>query len=158
VSISRKKRRSRQVSAEELNVAPLMNLFVAIVPLLLLSAVFVSISSIDLSAPTRSESVSSPDDFVLAVRITPQNWWVDARGAGSVAVERNDTDTLWSVLDQQHRARPEHTAVLVACAEHVEYEEVIRVLDVATLAGFPDCALVGIDAASAPSAAVGEQP
>jgi len=157
VSISRKKRRSRQVSAEELNVAPLMNLFVAIVPLLLLSAVFVSVSSIDLSAPTRSESASQPDDFVLAVRITPENWWVDARGDGSVAVERHDTETLWSVLDQHHQERPEHTSVLVACAENVEYEEVIRVLDVATLAGFPDCALVGMDAAPAAQAA-GEQP
>ena len=157
MSISRKKRRSRQVSAEELNVAPLMNLFVAIVPLLLLSAVFVSVSSIDLSAPTRSESASQPDDFVLAVRITPENWWVDARGDGSVAVERHDTETLWSVLDQHHQERPEHTSVLVACAENVEYEEVIRVLDVATLAGFPDCALVGMDAAPAAQAA-GEQP
>jgi biopolymer transport protein ExbD len=149
VSISRKKRRSRQVSAEELNVAPLMNLFVAIVPLLLLSAVFVSISSIDLSAPTRSEPLEQVDDFVLAVRVTPQNWWVDARGESSVAVERNDTETLWRVLDQHHRQRPSHTSVLVACAERVEYDEVIRVLDVATLAGFPDCALVGLETAPA---------
>lgn len=156
MSISRKKRRSRQVSAEELNVAPLMNLFVAIVPLLLLSAVFVSISSIDLSAPTRTEPVSPSDDFVLAVRVTPQNWWVDARGDASVAVDRNDTDTLWSVLDQHHQQRPGHTSVLVACAQQVEYEEVIRVLDVATLAGFPDCALVGLDVAPAMMQAGGQ--
>jgi biopolymer transport protein ExbD len=123
-----------------------MNLFVAIVPLLLLSAVFVSLSSIDLSAPTRSLQASQPDDFVLAVRITPQNWWVDARGEGSLAVERDDAEALHAILRKHHERRPEHTSVLVACDDEVVYDEVIRVLDVATLAGFPDCALVGVDA------------
>lgn len=149
MSISRRKRRPRQISAEELNVAPLMNLFVAIVPLLLLSAVFVSLSSIDLSAPTRTQTASQPDDFVLAVRITPTNWWVDARGEGSLALEPDDTEALYAVLEKHHQARPSHTSVLVACAETVAYDEVIRVLDVATLAGFPDCALVGVEAAPA---------
>jgi biopolymer transport protein ExbD len=125
-----------------------MNLFVAIVPLLLLSAVFVSLSSIDLSAPTRSQQASQPDDFVLAVRITPQNWWVDARGEGSLAVESDDVEALHAILWKHHERRPGHTSVLVACDDEVEYDEVIRVLDVATLAGFPDCALVGVDAAS----------
>jgi len=129
-------------------VAPLMNLFVAIVPLLLLSAVFVSLSSIDLSAPTRTEAAPQ-DDFVLAVRLTPQHWWVDARGESSVAVSRNDVAALHAVLDRHHQERPGHTSVLIACGPQVEYEEVIRVLDVATLAGFPDCALVGVDVATA---------
>ena len=159
MGISRKRRRQPVVSAEDLNVGPLMNLFVAIVPLLLLSAVFVNMSSIDLSAPTRSEAAQTqPNEFVLAIRVTPQHWWVDARGEGSVQVERNDTDTLWSVLDQHHQLRPEHTSVLIACAEQVEYEEVIRVLDVATLAGFPDCALVGADVASAAKSSTEQQP
>lgn len=139
----RKRGRERNTNAEELNVTPLMNLFVAIVPLLLLSAVFVSLASIDLSTPTRSQAPRSQGDFVLAVRVTARNWWVDARGEGSVRLEKGDSEGLLQVLAAQQAAHPTHTSLLLACEDSVEYEEVVNVLDVAALAGFPDCALVG---------------
>lgn len=143
--VSQRRGRERSTGAEELNVTPLMNLFVAIVPLLLLSAVFVSVTSIDLSTPGRNaEPVpQKKSDFVLAIRITSANWWVDARGESSSRVEKGDVETLLSVLDKMHEAHPEHTSVLMACEDGVHYEEVVMVLDAAAVAGFPDCALVG---------------
>jgi biopolymer transport protein ExbD len=123
-----------------------MNLFVAIVPLLLLSAVFVSVTSIDLGTAGRSDAPQEENDFQLILRVTPGAWWVDARGETSTRVDKGDSDGLLGVLDTLHAAHPEHTSVLVACANDVEYSEVVAVLDMAALAGFADCALVGLSA------------
>jgi biopolymer transport protein ExbD len=132
-----------------------MNLFVAIVPLLLLSAVFVSVSSIDLGTPGRNEVPDQESDFQLILRVTPSAWWVDARGEATSRVDKGDDDALLDILDALHAAYPGHTSVLVACADDVEYSEVVAVLDVAALAGFADCALVGLRASNDASRGAG---
>jgi hypothetical protein len=103
-----------------------MNLFVAIVPMLLLSAVFVSISAIELSMPKAGSVPQQRDDFVLALRITSADWWVEARGQGPERLARGDTAALLQRLEALHAEHPEHTSVIVACAEAVEYDEVDR--------------------------------
>ena len=140
----RKDRRERNTGAEELNVAPLMNLFVAIVPLLLLSAVFVSVASIDLATATNGSMPQTQSQFTLALRVTPNAWYVDARGSDSVQIDKGDGESLLAALDAVRAAHPDHTSVLVVCAEDIEYSEVVQVLDVAALAGFADCALAGL--------------
>lgn len=152
------RRRQRNFSAEDLNVAPLMNLFVAIVPLLLFSAVFVSLASIDLSAPQRSESSAAADDFALVVRLTSSSWWVDARGAASVAVPKGNREELLQVLDRIHAAHSDHTQVLVVCEDQVAYEEIVQVLDATALAGFPDGSLLGAATSRTLAAHQGAQP
>ena len=132
--------------AEELNVTPLMNLFVAIVPLLLMSAIFATVASIDLGAPTVSALPQRADDFVLALRVTTQEWRVEARDEPSVRVDPGDTEGLLQALEALQARHPEHASALVACADAVPYADVVRVLDAAAVAGFPDCALVGLDA------------
>ncbi|NIW23997.1 MAG: hypothetical protein GWN29_05170, partial [Gammaproteobacteria bacterium] len=126
----RREKRARNTSAEELNVTPLMNLFVAIVPLLLLSAVFVSVASIDLATATSSDVPQKRGQFSLALRVTPSAWYVDARGSASVVLDKGDSDGLLEVLDRLRVEHPDHTSVLVVCAEDIEYSEVVAVLDV----------------------------
>ncbi len=126
-----------------------MNLFVAIVPMLLLSAVFVSLAGIELSLPQASAAPQQAADFVLALRISETGWQVDARGEPPVPLEKGDTHGLLQVLERLHAAHPEHTSVLVACTEAVPYAEVVQVLDLAALAGFADCALAGMGAVDA---------
>lgn len=143
----RKDKRNRNTSAEELNVTPLMNLFVAIVPLLLLSAVFVSVASIDLATATSGEVPQQASQFTLALRVTSHAWYVDARGSESVQLDKGDTDNLLRVLDAVRAEHPDHTSVLVICSQNIEYAEVVQVLDIAALAGFADCALAGLGGA-----------
>lgn len=145
------RRKSRNTGAEDLNVAPLMNLFVAIVPMLLMSAVFVSLAGIELSLPQASAAPQQAADFMLALRITESGWQVDARGEASVRLEKGDGNGLLQALEALHAAHPEHSSVLVACTETVPYAEVVQVLDLAALAGFPDCALAGVGALDASS-------
>jgi biopolymer transport protein ExbD len=160
--LASRQRRVVSSNVEELNVQPLMNLFVAIVPMLLLSAVFVSLSSIDLSVP--HETAAAPqaqDDFVLAIRVSERQWLVDARGETTRPVPKGDTAALLDVLRDMHALRPEHSSALLVCADTVPYDEIVQVLDVAAVAGFPDCALVGLDVAAAaetPPAPEGAQP
>ncbi len=139
-----KDKRARNTGAEELNVTPLMNLFVAIVPLLLLSAVFVSVASIDLATATSGGVPQQASQFTLALRVTPSAWYVDARGSDTVQLEHGDTDGLLQTLDLVRAEHPDHTSILVICAKNTAYAEVVQVLDVAALAGFVDCALAGL--------------
>jgi biopolymer transport protein ExbD len=151
--LASRKRRGWNAPAEELNLQPLMNLFVSIVPMLLLSAVFVSLSSIDLSVPQATvDAPQSPDDFVLAIRVSERQWLVDARGDATRPVPKGDTAALLAVLDAVHARKPEHSSALLVCADTVPYDEIVRVLDVAAVAGFPDCALAGLDAPGAAAA------
>src|SRR6186997_2276866 len=65
----RKKKRGAATEPEELNLLPLMSLFVALVPALLYSAVFTPVSAIGLDFPgTGGAATESP--LALAVRIT----------------------------------------------------------------------------------------
>lgn len=139
----RRDRNVRNTGAEELNVTPLMNLFVAIVPLLLLSAVFVSVASIDLSTATGDNVPQEANQFTLALRVTARAWYVDARGSDSVQIDKGDVEALLRVLGRIRVEHPDHTSVLVVCAADIEYSEVVQVLDMAALAGFADCALAG---------------
>ena len=141
-----RRRRRRDAAVADLNVAPLMNLFVAIVPMLLLSAVFVSMAGIELSMPALSEVPQKPSDFVLALHLTPEAWRVEARGEDSLQLPHGDVAGLLRALEDLHAAHPEHTSVLVACSASVSYADVVQVLDVAAVAGFSDCALSGIGA------------
>lgn len=144
----RKDKRACRTGAEELNVTSLMNLFVAIVPLLLLSAVFLSVASIDLATATRGDVPRTAGQFTLALRVTPNAWYVDARGSEGVRFDNDDGDGLLRALEQVRTEHPDHTSVLVICTEDIEYSEVVQVLDVAALAGFADCVLAGMGGAA----------
>ena len=149
-------RRRKRREAEDLDVGPLMNLFVAIVPMLLLSAVFVTLTHIDLSMG--GAAATQPHPLTLSLRLTPQEWQVQVQGQTSARFEPGDVAALGRELEALHAAHPGQSSILVACAETVEYAEVVRVLDVAALAGFVDCALAGIVPEAGDAAAVGAAP
>jgi len=66
----RKRRRSREIVAADIEVMPLMNLFIVLIPLLLLSAVFIEVSVIDMALPSSAEAANAEDARLdLTVRI-----------------------------------------------------------------------------------------
>ena len=64
----RYKRRWGQIIASELNVLPLMNLFIVLIPLLLLSAVFIEIAVIEMNQSSADEEQQEPLEESLALR------------------------------------------------------------------------------------------
>src|SRR5436190_21618826 len=75
----------------DLELRPLMNVFIVLIPMLLISAVFMEIRVIEMSLPRfteagAGEAVVTP--FDLALRIAPDAYVVEADGAPVQAVTR----------------------------------------------------------------------
>jgi biopolymer transport protein ExbD len=83
--------RERARGAEDLDLLPLMNLFVVLVPMLLLSAVFLRISVLELALPGDSAAESLPpaaDPVAVTVRIEPARWVVEVEGEPPIVLAR----------------------------------------------------------------------
>ena len=75
-SAKRKGKRGAGLDVEELNLLPLMSLFVALVPALLYSAVFTPVSAVGLDFPGTG-GAASESPLALAVRITDDTFFVE---------------------------------------------------------------------------------
>ncbi len=152
----RRRRRSREIVAADIEVLPLMNLFIVLIPLLLLSAVFIEVSVIDMALPTAAEAASANEARLdLTVRIGEHAYRVEGNGieahevarradaAGVYAPDTATRDWLTAVLGEAVAAFPEQKDVRIVSGPHVRYEEIVAVMDAARAAGLPFASLAG---------------
>ncbi len=148
----RRKRHKRTLTevAKDLEILPLMNLFVVLIPMLLLSAVFLEMSVVRMSPP--AESAEGPDDpgdkLMLAVTITPKHYVVEGIDIGTTRVKRDDvggTEQLRSTLEQISMEHPENKNVMILSEPETKYETIVQVMDITREAGAPRVSLLGTD-------------
>ena len=139
--------------AAELNVMPLMNLFVVLIPLLLLSAVFIEVAVIDMNQSTSDEPQVAPEHepLALAIHIADAGYVVRGNGIESRTVVRSANDEvtrnrLTRTLREIVAAHPENQNVQIVAQETTLYEEIITVMDISRSAGLPQAALTGAPA------------
>ena len=151
----RRKRWGETVSAE-LNVMPLMNLFVVLIPLLLLSAVFIEVSVIEMNQSSSDEPFEPPKDepLALAIRIHNGSYVVEGNGIQSRTIIRTAAlvdsgepdEKAWKELSRALAdivsAYPSNENVQIVAEETTHYEEIITVMDISRDAGLPQAALV----------------
>ena len=146
---SRRRSRSvRALAAAELDLMPLMNLFIAIIPLLLLSAVFVQVSVIKMGATGDPDAAAVANEAPLdvTVRVSAGAYVVEANGRLVQHIERPEASqaaraTLQEALAAIAAEHPDHKEVRIVAAPTTQYDEIIAVMDVARAAGLPDAAL-----------------
>ena len=131
---------------------PLMNLFIVLIPLLLLSAVFVQVTVIDMNLPA-SETQQEPPPAApleLAVRIQASGYVVSGRGIASRTIAKEQTANatqdaarlqLAAALEEIAGAHPDNQEVRIVAEATTKYEEIITVMDIARAAGLPQAAL-----------------
>ena len=143
----RKKRGYRQVVESDLDTLPLMGLFVVLIPMLLLSAVFLEISVIDLYLPSDDEAQSENEDrFNITVRIGDEQYVVEAKGYPQEVISRNDQESVTNLLARLadiSARHPDHHMVTIVSRPTTRYEDIITVMDVSRDAGLPHASLVG---------------
>src|SRR5258708_37924177 len=85
-----KRRSFRQMINCDLELRPLMNVFIVLIPMLLMSAVFVEIRVIEVSMPQAAEAaVQTPDSsFDPAIVILPDAYLIEVNGAAVQSVAR----------------------------------------------------------------------
>ena len=150
----RSKRRSfRQSVNSDLELRPLMNVFIVLIPMLLMSAVFMEIRTIEMTLPQAADAAEAlTEPFDLAIRITPNVYVIGANGVAMHSIARaHGPDAPDATASQQIRAalagivaaHPKHDEIRIVAESRTRYQEIIAVMDLARAAGLPRVALEG---------------
>jgi len=143
-----RRRSYRDLVEAELETMPLMGLFVVLIPMLLLSAVFLQISVIDLNLPEEAaaELDRQREELALTVEIGEEAFLVSAKGFESLTIPRTGEDAGVRLLDELrgiHAQHPGNQAVTIVSRPHTRYEDIILVMDLSREAGLPHASLLG---------------
>jgi len=150
-----KKRRLREHVASEIELMPMLNVFISIIPLLLLSAAFVPVTVIKTTLPSDAAAVETQDaPFELAVHIHRAAYQIEIDGRIVQSIGRDagaDSavahEALSQALQEIAAAHPGQREVRVVSEPSTHYEEIVEVMDVARAAGLPEVSLAeGIEA------------
>lgn len=140
---------SRHVVDGALELMPLMNVFVALIPMLLLSAVFIKVSVIDLDAPPTAESPANLDNkpkLALAVTIKDDYFVVEGDRIQKRVIARADQNAkeqLSGALGEIVTQFPDNQEIMIISQAKTKYEDIILVMDISRDAGLPAVSLLG---------------
>jgi biopolymer transport protein ExbD len=137
----------------EINVTPVLNLFLIVIPFLLLTAVFVRIAIVDLSLPSlarrgEGQSTPAPQRIVLnMLTIDEEGFQLKSTGMEFPRLPRTasgfDYDALARQLRQVKARYAESEDVIIAPASTIPYEVIIHVMDTCRDNGFPNISISG---------------
>lgn len=147
-------RRSRPSYILDLNIAPLLSLFVALIPMLLLTAMFQKVGIVNLYLPTLEEALlqentgGTSKDFTLAVSVTLKRLTLLKDQEVLLAEDIGDGLALDRLAEElaalKDRFPDKRDAVLLLDGE-ILYETIIDVMDAMRIAGdrelFPEISL-----------------
>ena len=152
-----RRRRSRKglTVNTDLRLMPLMNIIIALIPMLLLSAVFLEVKVIETSLP-RDAGVAATEPSVppldLAVHVRASAYVIEGRGLEPRVLPRHASEAspapevsaqITGILREFAATRPGTTEVRIVAESRTRYQEVIGLMDAARAAGLPDAALEG---------------
>jgi len=134
----------RQLVADELEMLPLMNLFVALIPMLLISAVFLQVTVIDMQLPGEEGAApAETPDLALALHLEENGWRL--AGAGLAPVAGGETPEgatrLAARLAELAAAHPEAKDITIVSPPHTRYARIVAAMDIARANGWPQIAL-----------------
>lgn len=135
-----RRRGYRQLVEADLDIMPLMNLFVVLIPMLLLSAVFVEMSSIDMNLPGDDPQAAAEieEGLELAVRVEADRFVVSGRRLSAKVIERTAAtaeDDLAEVLRAIRERHPREQAVRIESPDAGRYQDIVTVMDISRAAG-----------------------
>src|SRR5262249_52364619 len=143
------KRSGRNLEPEELNLLPLMSLFVALVPALLYSAVFLPVSALGLDFPGTG-GAASESPLALAVRITDDAYSVEGVPDSPTAPLQRAADhaapaltALRGELYEIHQRYPNAAGAILVVSPQIPYRDVVMVMDQVRESGFGNSTLLG---------------
>jgi biopolymer transport protein ExbD len=147
-------RRSKPSYILDLNLAPLLSLFVALIPMLLLTAMFQKVGIVNLYLPTLEEALLQDganvpsQDFTLAVTVTPKeiSLMKDQEVLITESIENGfNLDKLVEELVTLKKEFPDKRDAVLLLDSEILYETIIDIMDAVRVNGdrelFPDISL-----------------
>jgi len=144
------RRSSRHVVDGYLELMPLMNVFVALNPMLLLSAVFIKLAVIDLSAPPSAENAAANDKPKLALAVTIKDDYFVVEGDRIqkrviARAEKDAKEQLSGALGEIAVQFPDNQDIMIISQATTRYDDIISVMDISRDAGLPSVSLLGAE-------------
>jgi biopolymer transport protein ExbD len=147
-------KRTRPSYILDLNLAPLLSLFVALIPMLLLTAMFQQVGIINLYLPTLEEALLQEEqedpgnDFTLAVAVTTTEISL-MRNEEVLLTEKIENgmklEKLTEKLAELKKEVPDKRDVVLLLDSRIRYEMIIDIMDAVRVKGdeelFPDISL-----------------
>jgi biopolymer transport protein ExbD len=159
MSESRRRKRGVRKSVEaDLQLLPLMNVFIVLIPMLLMSAVYLEVRTINMSLPSQAaaqEAATQAAPLELSIKIGEQAYVVEGNGVPAQTIAReakaggagrpNDAGSqrLAAVLAQIVAAHPDNKEVRIVAEATTRYDEIVALMDIARSAGLPQVGLLG---------------
>jgi biopolymer transport protein ExbD len=140
----------REIIEADIDLMPMMNLFVAMIPMLLISAVFLHVTVIDMKAPSDAASDAPPNHEAIGLSITIQEtaFVVQGRGIEKRVIARADADAdeqLARALAEVSASHPDNKDIVVVSQPNTNYGDIVAVMDISRENGLPSVALMGAD-------------
>ena len=119
----------RKIIENELEIMPLMNLFVAMIPMLLISAVFLNVTVIEMKAPPDGAEVNmeKKQSLALAVTIKDNYFVIEGRKLKKRVIARVDDDAdeqLAGALVEIVEQHPYNLDIIVISQPHTNYGDI----------------------------------
>ena len=144
------RRRYREIVENDIEIMPLMNLFVAMIPMLLISAVFLNVTVIDMKAPADAaeNNGKKQESLLLAVTIKESYFVVEGRKIDKRVIKRADEDAdaqLGEALSDISSRFPENRDIMVISEPTTSYGDIVAVMDISRESGMPSVSLLGAE-------------
>ena len=157
MSARRRRARAALTVRTDLKLMPLMNIIIALIPMLLLSAVFLEVKVIETTLPrdaggAAAAATPSVPALDLAVHVRANAYIIEGHGleprvlprrAGTTSPEAGVAEQITGILREYAATRPGTTEVRIVADARTHYQEVIALMDAARAAGLTDAALEG---------------
>jgi biopolymer transport protein ExbD len=151
----RRRRKPKGIESFEVTVdlMPLMSMFISIIPMLLLSAVFLELGAINMQLPSGDPNAplvaEEKESLGLTIYILDDHFAVEARDLPRQAASRARDGVeagLMTMLGQAAAAHPENKDVIIGSGPAIHYQDIIQVMDFARKVGLENVSLLGTGA------------
>jgi len=139
---------------EEVNLTAVMNIFLILIPFLLLTAVFAKIAVLEISLPAGSGGASSgstpPEKSVLIILVLTKSGDMQIKSTStevqfetiySKGLEEYDFDKLVDQLKRLKERLPWLETLVLQPEDEVKYEIIIKIMDRCRENGFPNISM-----------------
>jgi len=126
--------RKRMVETPELNITTFLNLMVALIPFLLISAVFSRVTIMELSVPTSAGgAVTNAPNFAIEVIVRKAGFEIANGSSVEAAIAKKegayDMEMLSAMLLRLKAQFPEKEDATVLLEPDIEYDYLIQIMD-----------------------------
>jgi biopolymer transport protein ExbD len=145
-----KKATAREVEMIDLDVTPVMNLFMVLIPFLVSMAVFTHIAAIDFSLPpaqTEEGAVEDSKELDISIIVTSSGFRIVGTGKKLDLIPRLQGQYQFEKLRVLLKAikfeYPSQKSVVLVLEADILYNDIIKFMDICRESQFPDIGLSG---------------